>query len=237
MAVRLSVIMVHSAPANAAAQSLAESAVGELIGRPGIDMTLIGPLDQIAESSTDRLTLDSITADAAVLDWRSPQDLMDALATVGFRGVRAPHASDPASESATGATVGQRKIYAFDLNHFATGAQLCTAVTQLLASKQVRTFALGNLAGPANRSGPSPIAQSPETATTPAAVSKTQIDDTRPSVANTAPDTTAPQDTNREKTDTNAADKIPARTIRQPGSQGSSIDLDNLVDQLDQLDP
>ena len=43
MAVRLSVIMVHTPPASAASSELAESVVGQLIGLPEIDLTLIGP--------------------------------------------------------------------------------------------------------------------------------------------------------------------------------------------------
>ena len=57
MAVRLSVIMVHSPPPTSTAQQLAQGVVGELIGLPGIDLTLVEPLDRLQATSTDRLTL------------------------------------------------------------------------------------------------------------------------------------------------------------------------------------
>ena len=72
MAVRLSVVMVHSAPATPSAERVAQGVVGELIGLSGIDLVLVGPLDSLSESSTDRLTLSSIGGDIAMLDWRMP---------------------------------------------------------------------------------------------------------------------------------------------------------------------
>ena len=73
MAVRLSVVMVHSAPATATAERVAQGVVGELIGLSGIDLILVAPLDSLSETSTDRLTLSSLDGDIAVLDWSQPE--------------------------------------------------------------------------------------------------------------------------------------------------------------------
>ena len=123
MAVRLSVVMVHSPPVSAlqvtedepsnraTAQQLAEAVVGELIGLNGIDVTLVGPIAQLAPASTDRLTLESLTGDVAVLAWQCASETMAALAGIDFQGERSPHAHDrdvalPAARI--------RRIYAFD---------------------------------------------------------------------------------------------------------------------------
>ena len=55
MAVRLSVIMVHTVPPTLAAGRTAEAVVGELIGRAGIDLTLVGPLAELGESRLEAL--------------------------------------------------------------------------------------------------------------------------------------------------------------------------------------
>jgi hypothetical protein len=140
MAIRLNVIIVHSPPPLAGAQQLAESLVGELIGRPGIDVALVSSLDGISADSTDALTLESISGDVAVLDWRSPADLMHALAALQFIGSRAPHANDPSSDEPP---AGTRKIYAFDLQTQVDAKQLCSDLQALLASRRVQTFTIG----------------------------------------------------------------------------------------------
>src|SRR6056297_1563232 len=76
MAVRLPVIMIHSPPGGSRWQSLGESIIGELIGRPGIDLTLVGRLSDLATGSTDRLTLESLRGDLVVLDWQPPERIL-----------------------------------------------------------------------------------------------------------------------------------------------------------------
>ena len=204
MAVRLTVIMVHSPPATASAQRIAESAVGEIIGRPGIDLTLVGPPNQIEPSSTDRLTLDSITGDAAVMDWRTPDDLIAALGEVGFMGARARHADDPGVV----ATPGQRRIYAFDLNQVTDAKDLCQALNKLLADRQVKTVSLAGLTPP--KAPPQPgITAVPPTKLAPAK--------------------------NSVETTTSEPSSAPKGVVASP--KPASIDLDDLVDQLDELDP
>ena len=120
MAVRLSVVMVHSAPATPSAERVAQGVVGELIGLSGIDLVLVGPLDSLSESSTDRLTLSSIGGDIAMLDWRMPEVMHESLKRLGIDGTRTRHTADPDVAEIGIATVnpdGQsRKLYFFNLN-------------------------------------------------------------------------------------------------------------------------
>ncbi len=143
MAARLTVIMIESPPPTAAAARLADDIVGNLIGRPGIDMTLVRSLLALEELSTDRLTLESITTDVAVLDWQPPQMILDALHAVGFAGWRARHAWDlePPPEPVAG-----RKIYAFDLTQASDAAGLIEALQNLRAERDIQTFTIGSIA-------------------------------------------------------------------------------------------
>ena len=140
MAARLTVIMNQTAPAAAPAQRLCESVIGELIGRPGIDLVLVASLRGLAGDATDRLTLESVAGDTAVLDWQSPSETCRDLAEINFAGSRWPHASDP---DAAPPEQKSRRIYAFDLSRFETADAVCSALAALLSSRQVRTFTLG----------------------------------------------------------------------------------------------
>ena len=150
MAVRLSVIMVHSAPPTAAAASTAdrmvESVVGELIGISGIDLTLVGPIASLEESSTDRLTLTSLSGDVALLDWQPPPAAVADLTSVGFEGQRSPHSRDsdvPPPEA------NLRRVYAFDLNQFSGASDVIAALSQLKSTDLMNfRHIFGSLWGP-----------------------------------------------------------------------------------------
>ncbi len=132
--------MIQSNPPTAAAQRMAEEVVGRLIGAEGIDLTLIGPLSSLAETSTDRLTLESLSGDVAAMDWQDPAAIVDGLAAVGFHAQRAPH---PHDDDAPAPSSANRRVFAFDMNRFRGPVELVDALRQLNARRQVRTFAIG----------------------------------------------------------------------------------------------
>lgn len=208
MAVRLSVVMVHSPPPSAVASGLAESAVGQLIGLPEIDLTLVGPLSQLADGSTDRLSLESLSGDVAVLDWRTPAEIIGALGVFDFDGDRAPH---PHDRDAPGATATSRRIYAFDLNQFTNADSLCEAIGQLKSGRQVRTFSLG--IGPAPGAGKKTLPQA------------------------TAPIGPTGKSPTTGSKDEETAPAAPSAPKPSPIDAAGELDLDQLLDQLDALDP
>ncbi len=153
MANRLSVIMVHTTPPTAAGHRLSERLVGELIGRPGLDLMLVGALDDLPPESTDRLTLESLAGDVVVLAWRSMSETMDDLSLLGFDGHRSPHAGDPVTPSAP---MGRRKIFAVDLNRYGSADPVLDLLQGLLQSRGIKTFTIGSI-GPGRPSGPTAV--------------------------------------------------------------------------------
>ncbi len=174
MAVRLSVIMVHRPPLSMrpvtqdqasnriSPERMAEAVVGELIGLNGIDLMLVGPIAELPEASTDRLSLDSLTGDVAVLDWQSPSDILDSLASVRFEGERSPHAHDP---DVSPPPSNRRRVYAFDLNKFARPGDVVEALVTLMTSRSVRTFTLQPM--PSTAAGKTPPTPAKSTAASP----------------------------------------------------------------------
>ena len=149
MPTRLTVIMTESTPPTGTARRMAEAVVGELIGLPGIDLTLVESLDTLDAGSTDRLTLDGIRGDVCVLDWKSPEAIERSLRSIGFPGRRAPHSHDSAAAPNPSPVVQgpTRRIYAFDLSRFDDAGRLGQALSGLRATREVRTFSLAPPSG------------------------------------------------------------------------------------------
>lgn len=147
---RLPVILVQHAPAGG--QSLAEALVGELIGRAGLDLTLVDRFESIREDSSDRLTLDSIQGDAAVLDWRSPADIMEGIGKIGFEGTRQAHQLD--SDVKESGPRQSRRLFLFDLRGSVDAKVIVSELVRLRESLGVKTFSLAGLAGPPRKTAP-----------------------------------------------------------------------------------
>ena len=213
MPVRLSVVMVHTPPAAVAASQLAEAIVGELIGMPEIDLTLVGNLVNISPASTDLLSLESHTGDVAALDWQPPADIVAALGKLGFKGSRTPHPDDLQAPPAE----PTRRIYAFDLTQFPDARSVCEAVAKLRSQRQVRTFTLS-----------------------PAATAKSKTDSSSAAVVDTpqTPQNARQPDSRAPTVDSPSPGTADGRNAPRPTArpQGSR-DLDDLLDQLEELDP
>lgn len=146
---RLPVILVENPPA--AGASLAESLVGNLIGRAGLDLTLVDRFDSLSENSTDRMTLDGITVPSAVLDWRSPEETQQVLASISFHGMRTPHRLDPLVPSGTGDS--NRRLFLFDLTKHRDALSIVAELDRLRESLSVKTVALGSMVAPKSSGG------------------------------------------------------------------------------------
>ncbi|QDV44186.1 hypothetical protein Enr13x_40480 [Stieleria neptunia] len=215
---RLPVILVQNPPASAA--GLAESLVGNLIGRAGLDLTLVGRFDSLAGDSTDRMTLDGITVPSAILDWRSESEMMEVLATIEFHGSRCPHQLDPGGPFAPGKS--SRRLFLFDLTKHQDVHTIVAELDRLRASLSVKTVSLGGL-GSVGSATVKPAAN-----------------------RDTGNRDTGNRDTGNRDTG-NRDDEATVRPVpvtavpRQPtpvapASPRSDENLDSLIDQLDNLD-
>jgi hypothetical protein len=227
MAVRLSVIMVHSPPPTSTAQQLAQGVVGELIGIPGIDLTLVEPLDRLQATSTDQLTLASLGGDVAVLDWQSPAEILALLKSIEFDGNRSPHQHD---REVSAPPANSRRIYAYDLNTFSRAEDVIAALSRLNADRQVRAFSLGPLpisSALKSNSGPGQDAPAEDNLQ---ATKKNLTEPNKPDpliAAQSLPESVQPQ--------SKGSQPPPVGDQRLPQSQ-KPLDLDDLLDQLDRSD-
>ena len=167
---RLPVILVQNPPAGGT--ELAETLVGNLIGRPGLDLTLVDRLDSISPDSTDQMTLEGITVPSAVLDWRAPAQTLASLQAIGFNGRRCPHQLDrpDQSDQAVDHTasndsggISRRRIFLFDLNTHTDANLIIAELDRLRESLSVRTISISlgdNLSQPAAKPDSKPNAPS-----------------------------------------------------------------------------
>lgn len=218
MSARLSVVLCQSSSGSPACRDVEGDLVARLIGSPGLDMSLIGSLDNFDPSGTDRLLLDGLSGDVAILSWHNPADGFQLCHTIGLSGFRAQHSLDPeGSQQPPSATrsgpinlpvVGNgsvknpkpdaRRLYFFNL---AAGSaeQIVVGLQQILHAKQPHA------AAPAKRvQSLAPLEPFPSNTTEPA--SKSPASGVRPT----------PQ--------------------RRPIDLGDSTEWDSLVEELNDLD-
>lgn len=228
MPVRLNVVLVHAPRDNPGAQALSEVIVGELIGQPGIDLTLVDPLESIRTDSVDHLSLTSLSGALALLTWQPIDQSVQMFNDLGLDGYRARHAGDPA---AAGPSDG-RAIFGFDLNEVGTGQQVCGAVQALLQSRQVRTVTLGSLAGKQQPSGDGSNRR--QTGEQPSGSVSSVTAPRRQADPPARDDSAGLPEEDSQLADGDSTEHLPGdagRALKPP------LDLDDLVDQLDSLDP
>lgn len=168
MSIRLNVVLSQSADGPPQRRDLESEIVARLIGSAGIDLGLIGSLESLAENSTDRLMLERLGGDLALLSWETPAAAAERLAAARIAGRRAPHPLDPQPAAANGSDLaavsdgeaGVRRIYHHPLGAHSP-ADLQTAIERLLAARRVVTFQLAP--SPANSPSHSPANASART--------------------------------------------------------------------------
>jgi hypothetical protein len=147
VSVRLCVVLCQSSGGGSTRQDLEGALVAHLIGAPGIDLHLVCDLNQLASShemaslATDRLVLEGIQGDFALLAWDTPEKIQTQLAGLGIRGHRAPHSLDNQAPLAENLQLIDRKIYCVPLS-----GQTCASITaglqQLLTARRTKTVSL-----------------------------------------------------------------------------------------------
>lgn len=145
MSVRLNVIVVQSPRMSQLQIGIVADIVIQLLGRPGIDVAMIASLQPDEEHSTDRLMLSGLENDLAVIDWRSAQQVLTSLASLGLNACHAPHGLDPDVKVKP---PGKRRVYIFDLRLGFRAEEVVATVVKLQEQRQVVTVSIAGLARP-----------------------------------------------------------------------------------------
>jgi hypothetical protein len=134
MSVRLNVLLVQSPRMSGLQSGINADVVFQLMGVPGIDLSIVNSLNPTEIAETDRLLLSSLQNDLAVLDWRDADNSLSALAILGVSGMRAPHQLDP---NTSAVQLGKRRIYLVDLRSGDSPAAVVNAMKDLLDQRRV----------------------------------------------------------------------------------------------------
>lgn len=165
MSVRLNVLLVQSSRMSGLQSGINADLVFQLMGVPGIDLSIVNSLSAAEIAETDRLLLSSFENDLAVLDWRDADDSLAALAKLGVTGTRAPHRLD---SKVPAAASGIRRIYVVDLRSGDSPGAVVDAMKDLLAQRRVVAvpLSIGGASKPKPKSPENqPITQPPAVAT------------------------------------------------------------------------
>lgn len=138
MAVRLPVIVSQTAGGSNEQQGIEAGAVIQLMGLPGIDVSLIGPLGTGTLSSTDQLVLESQDRDFAIVTAQAPANTIAALRSLGLTGRRAAHPHDPEGETGQG-----RRVFCLRWADFDSSEAICQVLQQILKDQQIVAVPIG----------------------------------------------------------------------------------------------
>lgn len=142
MSVRLNVVVVQSPRMTSLQVGIVAEIVIQLLGRPGIDLAMVASLESEEEHSTDRLMITSLENDLAIVDWRSADQTLASLATLGVDACRAPFILDPQPPPVSPSS---RRVYVVDLRNGFKPNEVVEGIMKLLEQRQVVTV---SLAGP-----------------------------------------------------------------------------------------
>ena len=135
-------MLLQTRPPNLNAERLVDEVVGRLIGSEGMDLILVESFSSMTEGSVDRLPLETLSGDLAILDWLSPERIVEGWNGLGFDGYRAPHRLDSEASPA----IGQfRRIYAFNLSEADSADSVLQGLKEIHAGRQVRTVTLDGI--------------------------------------------------------------------------------------------
>lgn len=213
MAVRLNVIVLRPTGEHRHFDPACDDAVGQLLGRPGLDLVLLDRIPGPDESGTERLAVESIAGDVACVGWTDAELVSEPLGLLGKRVARVPHRRDQ-DAAPVQSDEPIAKLYHFDMRREGASQTILADLQALLATRQTPMFQIGV----GGSTSPKPATASPSQASTPPK-NVTPIKAATPSPA---------------KPSTAAVSSLNAPT--PPLTPNQSTDLDALVDELDELD-
>ena len=95
MAVRMNVLVLRPSGNGSKYHNQFDDVIGQLLGRPGLDVTLLERLPGPDESTTERLALESLGGHISCLAWGEPEQVLADLKAAGKPMTRRAHKHDP----------------------------------------------------------------------------------------------------------------------------------------------
>ncbi|MCC9655208.1 hypothetical protein [Rhodopirellula halodulae] len=144
MAVRLNVIVLRPEGDHRHFDPACDDAVGQLLGRPGLDLVLLDRIPGPNDAGTERLAVESIAGDIACVAWTDADRVSQPLALLGKRVARVPHRRDV--DAPTPDVEGPiAKLYHFDMRRDGAQQTILKDLQTLLATRQTPTFQIGSM--------------------------------------------------------------------------------------------
>ncbi len=225
MTVRLNVVVVQASHLTSLQAGVTAELVFQLLGVAGMDVAIVSSLDPQLSTATDRMMVQALASDLAVVDWCGGEETLNKLAALGVQALAAPHALD---ESRPLVPLGQRRAYLFDLRRGDGASRIAQTLKQLLSQRQVAAIPLSSLAGPVNRNK-GVDSRSRSHAERPESESHARTPESKATTARvTKPD--------REDTSGGVPTKRNHEGSRHPDYRISDAELDDLVDGFNRID-
>lgn len=148
VAARLTVVVSQSTNQGSAISDMEETLVAELMLSPGLDATMVGPLERIEADDTDYLCLSSYQYNFALVSTLDAPAVQQAWDRLGLSGtiVDLGLADGANSSSAQSDVVEGKRILYLRLNPNATVGSVVTQLQELLAARNVKPVSIGGLA-------------------------------------------------------------------------------------------
>ena len=212
MAVRMNVLVLRPPGNGSKAHHQFDDVIGQLLGRPGLDVTLLERLPGSDDSTTERLALESLGGHIACLAWADADAMTIELAAAGKPMSRRPHQNDADAAITNGAASGGAggRMFYFDMRRPGANVSIFDDLQELLRTLQTPMFQIGSV--------PTLLKTQPNTQPTRALGARVRPE--------SAPRAAAPP----------AAPIALPRPAPERVAEDSEDDLDRLVDELDDLD-
>ncbi|MEZ6133501.1 MAG: hypothetical protein R3C53_01195 [Pirellulaceae bacterium] len=135
VAARLTVIVSQSATRNSSQADIEETLVAELMMTPGLDATLIGPIETIQADSTDFLCLSGFNHNFGFVSWLDEQQVIEHWQRLGLAGTVAR----PGQAVTNGDASRKPRVYFFQLIGSDAGSQILKQLEELQRDRAVKT--------------------------------------------------------------------------------------------------
>lgn len=137
MATRLTVVVSQSAQRDDHSADLEESLAAELMMSPGLDTTVVGPLERVQTDDTDFLCISSFNHSIALASWLSASDVQQHWSRLGLVGQIVSLDTLQNLEPSTAP-----KVYHLQLHAGSNIAASLTVIRKILADRSVKTVGL-----------------------------------------------------------------------------------------------